>query len=316
MIRAIHTLPIAAVLACSITHATPVYTTPVGYVTQELEANRFNLFGITLHNPILISSSLTTVDGNVLGLTENIDALLNQDNTYILEVTSGSLQGLVQEFNTWNENSITLVINAQNLGLSPGDSFSIREATTLESTFGTVSSTLTKGFSSAAADIIWVPAGNGDYNRYYLHSTNVWRNVQTNTNTPNVPIVYTDGILIEKKAGSAEIQLTGEVKATSSSTSIASGFNILSVVYPTGTTLQNSGLSGFLTPGFSSANADIVWIPNGAGGFERYYFHSTSNWRGVINNTNLISPVNLPSAIFIERKAAATNVTITSPLEL
>jgi len=194
-----------------------------------------------------------------------------------------------------------------------GVSYNLRPALTLEEIFGTTSSVLTKGFASGSSDIVWVPNGNGGYSRYYLHASNVWRNVDTSLASPNVPITYTDALLIEKRGSGATLTLSGEVKVAGSTFPVVTGMNVVSTIYPAGVTLQNFGLEDDVQLGFGSGSADIIWIPNGSGGYERYYRHASNVWRNVSTNTDVTSNVTLSPGILIERRGAARTFTVTPP---
>ena len=68
-------------------------------------------------------------------------------------------------------------------------------------------SNLKKGATATLADVVWVPKGPGVYDRYFLNTSNVWRNAAGGAATADLPL--TSGILIEKKdAGNTTLTLT------------------------------------------------------------------------------------------------------------
>jgi hypothetical protein len=293
---------------------TEAKTKPVGYESITLNANQFNVVGLRLQGATVASGTLETIGTS--SVTDNegsFASILNAAKTYILEITSGTLSGLTVEATWTSGNVLNTPDNLQQAGIATGTSYNLRPALTLEEIFGTTNSVLTRGFNSASADIIWIPNGVGGYSRYFLHSTNVWRDAASNTNTPNVAVVYTDGLLIEKKGSPATLTLSGEVKINGSTVPVVTGFNVISTIYPAGVELQNFGLEDDLQAGFNSASADIVWVPNGSGGYDRYFRHSTGVWRNAETNVNLPGPVSLGSAILLERKGGATSLDVTPP---
>jgi hypothetical protein len=305
---------LAALATTGFGSAVEVATTPVGYVSQTLQANAFNSIGLTLHKSPLVSSQLTEVTANsVSSSLLDFTSLLTPGSTYILEITSGTGVGTIQEVTSWDGDTLSLPQNLTLVGVVIGDSFKIRKAPTLEEVFGTTVTVLAKGFNAGAADIVWVPDGNAGYTRYFLHASNAWRNAANSAASPNIPLVYTDGILIEKGSASASLVISGELKKEGTNAVIVKGFNLISVVAPVGSTLQNLGLEDDLASGFNAGAADIVWVPVSAGQYARYFRHNTAGWRSADTNVNVTVDVPLPSAILIERGGASKNISLKTP---
>ena len=293
---------------------TEAKTKPVGYESITLNANQFNVIGLRLQGATVASGTLETIGTSSVTDNEGSFAtILSASKTYILEITSGTLSGLTVEATWTSGNVLNTPDNLSSAGVTSGTSYSLRPALTLEEIFGTTSSILTKGFNAASADIVWIPNGSGGYTRYFLHSTSAWRNAASNTAAPNIPVVYTDGLLIEKRASASALTISGEVKTGSSSFPVITGMNIVSTLYPAGVVLQNLGLEDDVQTGFNAAGADVIWVPDGAGGYARYFRHSSGVWRNAATNTNLSGDVTLPSGVLIERKGAAKTFTITPP---
>jgi len=99
--------------------AEEAYTTPAGFVTHTLKAGQFNLIGLTLHQPVLVSGEFTAVssddNGTVGDTTDDFSVLTDSDvnfataltsgTTYILEITEASdtdLNGTIQEITVWS----------------------------------------------------------------------------------------------------------------------------------------------------------------------------------------------------------------------
>jgi len=310
---------------------TPVYTTPVGYETIDLPAGiEYQITGLRLQKPAISIGAVTDLsDDTFTDDDTDFDELLTPGVTYILEITNGTANGVIQEIVEWGVasgntiNDLVVVTDLQTLGVQVGDSYKLRPAPILEELFDT--SNLTPGFSSAQADLVWVPDGVGGYDRYFISALvgNPWRNVATGLNAPNVPIIYQDGLLIQKRATSPATSLTvsGEVKASetiavlNAGTPASPSYNLIGTVYPAGSTIQNSNITSGLVTGFSVAQADLIWVPDGSGGFVKYFVSSLvgNPLKNAATGLDVTTPVPLTPGILIERKGAAINLLITPP---
>ena len=121
--------------AVALTGISPAQTTartkPVGYTTQTLAANRQNLVGINLMTPVIASGFFTAVSGTTFSDTNtDFTQAITAGKTAVLEITSGTAAGTVQDFVSWNGNSITLP--AAISGAAIGDTYRIRLAPTLQ----------------------------------------------------------------------------------------------------------------------------------------------------------------------------------------
>lgn len=308
----------------------PVYTEPAGYVNHTL-LQGFNVLGLTMQNPPVASGTLDAVSGTAL--TDNqLSFTPLAGRTYILEIDEAattSLVGTIQEIPAASISGTTITTpqNLGNLGLAIGDSYTLRVAPTLEEIFTTVplsgGGVLVAAVSSGNADIIWVPDGTGGYNRYYLRSgtTPAFRNVATNLASPNVPLIYADGFLLEKKTtASASLVVTGNIKTKKTNSVAIQGFNILSAVSPVGLNLFNAGLESNLTAAVNDTNADIVWVQQPNLTYIKYFRRSGTGagWRVVGTTTTLTQAqaeaVSLSSGFLIERKSpSSTNISLNVP---
>ena len=248
--------------------------------------------------------------GSVQDTTAGVDFTVSLGTTgriHILEITSGAAVGTVSEISTWTANTITTVDNLSTAGVLAGDTYRIRKAPTLEEIFGTATSggPLTAGTSSTA-DLVYVPTGvPNQYTQYFLSGAGTFRSVVPNALAPNVPIVYLDGLFINRKAsGNVSLVVTGEVKPEKAGGRLVTGFNYLGTIHPVGSTIQNSGLENFVLAGTSST-ADLIYVPTGTPNQYLQVFRSgAGTWRTVVPNALAPDPVNLNGAIFILRKGA------------
>ncbi len=316
-----YTLLLAAASCGVALGQTTAYTTPVGYTTQALAPSSFNLVGINVQTSTVVAGKLTGVSGAVLSdSATNFSTVLTLGKTYVMEIKSGpgTADGTTQDFTIFSGNTVTLP--AAVAGIATGDTYSIRVAPTLPDIF--TGTSVTPGFSAAGADIIWIPDGAGNYIKYWKNSA-TWRQLVAGTASDpvatNVAVLYTDGILVQKKATPTSLVLSGEVKTTGSNALLVPGFNPVSIVAPVGLTLFNAGLIGDLTPGFSASGADIVWVPIGGGLYNKYGLKSPApgTWfkltaAGVFEA--LASPdVSLPPAVLIQRKVGSKVISLDVP---
>lgn len=292
-----------------------VSTTPVGYTTQTIKSGVFNLIGLNLHKPTLVSSAFTGVAGADLTDTDiNFDTALTGVTTAILEVETGSVAGTVQEFNVWSGDTLTVPAAIANLAI--GDHYIIREACSLQEVL--TSDVITGSPFPGNADIIWIPDGSGDYTRYFLrtlispgwYTTPDGTTVGTLVNDP-IPINYMDSFLIQRpgSVGDSDLVISGELKTTGTKALVVSGvFNLVGITPPVGLTLFTSGFDTSLTGSPFPANADILWVPDGAGGYTRYFnktLLAPTGWYTTPDGTTVGSQVtvdiDLPAGVLIQR---------------
>jgi hypothetical protein len=317
---------LAALVASGTAFAqTPAFSKPSGYTTQTLRANTLNLVGFNLLPPTLTTGQFTAVSGaNISNSGAAFLTTLPAGKSCVIEITSGTAAGTVQDFITWNNTTITLPAAVP--GVAIGDSYNIRVVPTLQETFP--SGFLASATGAANADKVWVPNGAGGYTKYYNRITVAptgWRITTTGSNDAgaapaNIPLLYTDGVLIEKKGTAKDFVQTGVVKTNSSNSLIVTGLNPISIVSPTGLTLQTAGLQGDIASATGAANADKVWVPNGLGGYTKYYHRITvspTGWRTTSTGSNdtgaAAANVALPSGVLIERKGSSKVVSLDVP---
>ncbi len=291
---------------------TLAYTAPSGYVKSNLVVG-FNPIGINLHGDILVSGIIDSENANVV-TDADVDfttTLTDADATYLLEISNGAQNGAVAVITASTATTITI----EGSGIAAGAaSYAVRQAKTLNEVFGTgASATLTGSFNSTGSDIVWVPDGAGDYDRYYYNANfNEFRSTANQFSSPPKPIAffYPDGAFVEVKSSPKTITLFGEVKKTGTIIAATAGFSIFTVPSPAGQTLDELGLKDDLTQSFSSAAADVFWVPDGAGGYVRYFVHIAGGgtWRSTTSQFfgNEGATV-VTGAISIERKSASTS---------
>ncbi|MES2982206.1 MAG: hypothetical protein V4727_07830 [Verrucomicrobiota bacterium] len=298
---------------------TPVYTTPTGYTTKDLTVG-INLVGMTVLNSPVASGQFETINQTTL-----VDTQLSYTpvagRTYVLEFATGSMTGAIFEVSAANITGTTITIstvpatNLTSLGLTTSDRYNLRLAPTLEEIFTTTSlasgGVLQAGFSSLSADVVWVPTGPGTYSQYYLNNSGAFTAAGGTTPAPNVPVIYADGLFVQKKgATAAKLTLTGEVKTVGTTTAIGQGFNLITVVVAAGATLANAGFEDDIQGGFSSLSADVVWIQQANLSYKQYFRNNTNTaWRDAANGTTDLTTLQaqavvISGAVLIQRKGA------------
>ena len=324
----IATTTLIALLWSSATiHAQSSYTKPVGYVTHTLKAGQFNLIGLTLHEPVIISGAFETVATTTLTDDDvTFDTRLTTGKTYILEIKdaeNASLNGAVQQVTSWSGNTLTTPDDLGTDGLVDGDSYQLRASVTIADIFGTNNEAglaATSNYSINEADVVYIPNGNG-FDRVFYSSAASDSGWYTSDFTPaaDIPIPYMDAVLVFRRGGVADLDFVvlGSVKLTVTSLALKGGdFNYISTVFPVGSTLGNSGLQDSLkaTSEKNPDLADLVYMPDGSGGFNAYYY---SNAEGDLDWYSLegekASSVPMQSGIIIYRRDEAMNAAITPP---
>ena len=83
--------------------------------------------------------------------------------------------------------------------------------------------------------------------------------------------------------------------------------------------MGNSGLEKTLTQASNSGSADLIWMPNSSGGYDKYFYSTGTGfgappkgWTNVGNNEPADDVV-ITSGFIIERESASVNVKITPP---
>ena len=305
--KSIQSLLAVALLAPGALFAqTTATTTPVGYETVQLQAG-FNYMGLRLHNAPVVSGTFETINSTTLADTNaDIAAALETGKTYIVEITDTAGVGAVAEIVKSNVTAGT--ISTSNgfaaLGVTAGAKYLIRPAATLASVFGASNSVgLTPGFSGpSGADLVYVSDGAGGFTQYFYDEDEVtWKNAGDNSAVvaADVPLVYLDGIVVFTN-DSESIVVTGEIKKEAVYQLVKPGFNYLSSVYPSNSTLgsaYNSSLAS-IKPGFSGpSDADLFYVV-GASINQYFYDEDETSWKDADSNT-AVNPasINFPSGI-------------------
>jgi hypothetical protein len=300
-----------------------VYTTPAGYVSETIKGNgAFNLIGLTLHEPIVVSGDVTSLSSNAIQDTDiNFDSVLTAGKTYILTFTNGTQDGGVQIITSWGTSAgklsseLVTGVSLGSLGVTVGDTFILRPAATLSSVFGATNQAGLKTGDLLTADIIWLPLQTGGFAKFYYSAGSVfppiaagWKNAAGAVAT-NQPIILTEAMFIQRReATDLTLTLSGNLEVNMTQVFASAGdFNYVGSIFPIGTTLATSGLQTSLKPG-DLLTADILWLQNAdRAGYSKYYYTSGSVFppvsAGWKNSSGAdASTVALTSGMIIQRR--------------
>jgi len=169
------------------------------------------------------TTTLTLADkGNANYTTGQFTAgTATQDKKYILEVLDGRYIGLVAYVRSNDGNTFTVgEVSLPTDGLLEGSKYAIRKDWTIESLFGTASSSapLAAGSSPASADNVnvWNQATQA-YSTYYIRLSSgaySWRDAVGNA-ANHVRIPYGQGVQVLRRAvGNGALTLAGEVRTS------------------------------------------------------------------------------------------------------
>ena len=186
-------------------------TSPVvGYETINLSAS-FNFIGVRLHEQPVATGTLEAINTDSVEDTGvDFAALLDDATTYILEIEDE--EGIIVELLGTAGGAAGVLDTNFDLaaaGVADGVSYSLRPASTLLSIFGgATDGGLTSGTSAAASDQILLSNGSGGFDTYFIltsggfgGSSQDWVQLNADSSTTeidpaSIPIVYTDGIIV------------------------------------------------------------------------------------------------------------------------
>ena len=312
-----------AIFAQIVSAQSVAFSKPAGFVTHTLRAGQLNLIGLTLHEPVVLSGFLNSVDGTQLTDSDvDYDAVLTSGRSYILEIISNevdpSLNGVIQIVSNWTGNTLTTPDNLGIDGLASGAKYHLRAPKTLADLFGVSNSAgLTSGVNMASADVVWLHNGSSFDKFYYSPGGGFgggaagWKGIDGGDASAQ-PIIYTDAIIIQSRSSEDKaLTISGVVKTELISLALLGGkFNFVSSTFPVGSTLANSGLETQLTSAPEIGQSDVVWMPDGEGNYQKYYF-SPDGWKSEAGEDAAVTP--LTSGIIIERLGVDANAKLTPP---
>lgn len=297
-----------------------------GYETLTIKAGQFNVLGLRLHEPQVVSGTFDAQDGSTLTDNDNnFSDLLTAGTRYLVEITGAtSSEGTVIEVDSWTQNSL----NVTGTTADDATDYTIRAAKTIDDVFGADNAAGLKASTDGSfgdSSILFVPNGAA-FDRYaYVDIPGAfqgWLDVAQGTPAGNVPLNYIDGLIVQEKGDQdRELVVTGMVKTSSTKLEVGQLFTYLGTAYPAGSTLGNSGLGASVSSSADGSlnGADVVYIPTAdATGFDRYIHvdipGTFTGWLEIATG-NPADDVELSSAIIVDQAGSSGpyNATVTPP---
>jgi hypothetical protein len=292
-----------------------------GYETLTINAGKFNVLGLRLHEPQVVSGTFDANTGDSLTDNDvNFTDVLTAGKRYLVEIADS---GTVIEVDAWSGSDLTGLAGVE---AADASDYTIRAAKTIGDVFGADNSA---GLSSSpAADpseasVIYVPNGSGFTQVFYstLGGFTGWLDAGTFADATDMPLNYVDGLIVnEKGANDISLVVTGMVKTTSTNLPVSDAFTYLGTAYPVGATLGNSGLADSVSGSATAdpSEADTVYLPKAdASGYDQYFFSTLAGFDGWLNSSTFAgaADVELTSGIIISQTGtgAAFNATVTPP---
>lgn len=275
-----------------------------------------NIVGLRLHQSVITGGSIKVIgkDFAELSILEGIGKEssvlpLTMGKCYILEITSGEQNGVIQEISRWQGSRLALSDDLAAAGVKPGDTFNIRPAATLNSVFHPLNCGLLSGANAATADNVMIPQGTSlaDFRLCFIlrHSDgNVgWVDAVTLEPIGDAPLIYPDGLIIHRRGNTdVNIMTVGTIKSGLIRSVVEPGLNLVATPSPLNADLQSLGLENDLQKSDDATEADKVWVACGKSGrFTTYYLTPEGRWVSGSDGEAVTGKLPVGSAILIER---------------
>lgn len=272
---------LAAIFATSSAIANTAYSTPSGYVTENLQPG-FNFVGLTLVNSSVAAGTFTSNTGESLTDSNADFSSLAPATQYILEIGgNGPLAGLIMDMpgSVFSGDTISGLTEITADYLAP---YTVRPAATVSQVFGSGENVLLQKGTAATADKLFIPNTAGNGFDTYFHTADApafpggpivagrWQRLSATGDQANAPINYLDGFYVQILGAARDLVVTGEVKTSVTSLPAVTGFSYFSSIYPVGSTLASSTLADSVTRG-TAGTADLIFIPQVGGGFSSFF---------------------------------------------
>jgi hypothetical protein len=306
----------AAALAAvtSLQAADEAVTAPVGYRTETIIGNVFNLLSSNLSNAVSAAGDVdSTAAKELIDTDVDFIELLTDDVLYSVKITLGGGLGYHTLVDSWSTDTLFTADDLSSV-VTAGDSYEIRAVPTISDLFGAANEAGLQTGDADTADVVWIPAAGG-FTQLFFDTD--WRKVGALDFLafPDEPVNFTDGAFVQRRGGTdLDVVFVGHVQTTETVAGVegAGAFNYMSRVLPVSVSLGDSGLSDGLLAG-DVDTGDVLWVPDGTpGGYAQYYFDTA--WRKVGALDFLEFPDDLlTSGFIIQRRGDAGNVTLDIP---
>ena len=298
-------------------------TKPVGYHTETILGDAFTLLGINVGNAVAAAGDFDADSAQ----DDDVDftTLLTDGTPYTVQNTTTGESAAITE---WDANTLTSALG----NISSGDSYEIRADATVASIFGANNEAGLGEGGATSADVIWIPQADGSFRLIYRNAGNpafgvpaAWNEVGEAGDQSGATIPFDAGIFIQRRqAGSIDIVFVGHVRTSDTTLNLfADQFNFVNRVLPVGITLGESGIAD--SPNWKkggATTADVIWLPDGSGGYATYYYNPGNPAFGVAaawNRTGAAgdqSSVELTAGYAIQKRETAGKVTVAVPSDL
>ncbi len=295
----------------------------VGYETLDYVSG-FNFLGARLHEAPVASGTLETVT-----MTTAVDAdvdlgALMDGSSFILEIEDGS--GIIQVV-TASDGGTGLSVTDLS-GVANGAAYTLRASATIASIFGVANDAgLTSTTTFGGSDQVWLSDGSGGFDKYFYSDATftdpaAWRDsAGTLVDSTTIDIVYTDGIILNSQPAGGSVVVTGDLVTSDTLVALGDGFNFLGSVYPVGTNLESTfgaANEAGLTSTTTFGGSDQVWVSDGAGGFNKYFysdatFTDPAAWRDSAGSLITASSIDVPSGYIINNTGGPQNALTAAP---
>jgi uncharacterized protein (TIGR02597 family) len=343
----------------TLTNAQTVATDPVGFLALNVASpaatggSAISLLGLAFTNPVAYQATLSSASGTTLtdsNANFTSGTYNGAANNYYIELITGTGTGV---FSQITSASGTSIVTAKDLSsyVTSGTGYKIRKNWTLASVFGTDPASnlvLTGGTATSADEVLVYSTTAHAYTIYYYKSSGLggtgWRtSTDPSTDVSNTAYFspvdglivrrHTAGTLPNTSPASNTFPLAGAVKLGQTDVPIATGLNLISNVYPSGTLtlgasgtgIYNSNLLGSgngvdgVAPG-TATTADLVLIYNpSTSQYVSYYYKSGglggTGWRTTTDPSTDQSATVIPTgqSIIIQRNQNRAGFTWVCP---
>ncbi|MGJ8644549.1 MAG: hypothetical protein ACSHX9_14155 [Luteolibacter sp.] len=305
-------IPLAALAAITTTGAlqaqTQAFSTPSGYVTVSISPGIFNLTGVSLHEPVVLSGVIDSATATTI-VDADVDFSALAAGTYILELNDDS--GIIQEVTVLDANTLTTVDDLSGSVTGGVTAYKLRPASTLDSVFGADNSKANLVESpdggDSGVDKIIVQSASGLSTYFYVNAPGVLVGWFDGTGAAGDTVLnYADGLYVQTTPTSTatDFVITGQVKEQNTGSVLNPGFNLLNPVVPAGLTLGTSGLQDYILASTDGGDTgvDKVLIPDSEtpGAFKTYYYvNAPGVFVGWFDGTDPADDVKLEGAFFL-----------------
>jgi hypothetical protein len=296
-------------------------TKPVGYHTETILGDAFTLIGINVGNAVAAAGDFdadSASDNDV-----DYTTLLTADTPYTVQNLATGASAPVTGFDA---NTLTTT-----LAVSSGDTYEIRQDATVSSIFGANNEAGLGEGSSSNADVLWIPQADGSFRQIYRAVavpplvTAGWKEIAGDGSDPaEVVIPFDAGCFIQRRqAADLDVVFVGHVRTSATTLNLLTNqFNFVNRVLPVGITLGDSNIETAPTwKDGGSGDADIIWLPDGAGGYSQYYYAvaippvQTAGWKQVGAGGDK-SGVELTAGYAVQKRGESGAVTVAIPGDL